>query len=162
MSAKKLFANLGDFPVLCIAKDTLRSYYDNGTGPAVQKLVFCFTWDDSKALNPSLTVYRAKMNGEFIGDAIATLTAYDFALPIQGISLLGNLELTKVKFDRLYNDWGANPSVLFYPVQSGENGKRVTYRLVPGNCASIPSEADADLTGEELNPCPPNQPGQGA
>lgn len=153
----KAMVDLGDFPVLCIAKTTLQSYYNNGTGPAVQKLVFTFSWNDGRNLNPSLTVYKAKANGEFIGDTVATLDPYDLLLPIQGISLLGNLELTRVKFLRLYANSGTNPSLIFYPVK---NGPRVTYRLIWGDCDNLPANL-AQLAGEELNPCPPNQPGQG-
>ena len=162
-TSQNKFAPLEDFPVLCISKADLHSYFESGTGPAVLKLVFSFTWDDSETRNPSLTIYKSKQNGEFIGGAVKTMTTYNDLWPIAGVSKFGNLELTKVKFEAMYAASGANPSLLFYPIKREEGGTRVTYRLRWGNCDDLPGheamKAELLNAGDELNPCPPNQPG---
>ena len=154
-------AALNEFPVLCIGKTELESFYSAG----VFKLVFNLTWDETKPLNPTLTVYKSRQNGQFIGGAVKALTAYNQPWPIEGISYLGNLELTRKYYDdTLEPKAQGKPSLLFYPVKSGDGGNRVTYKLLWGDCSTLPAAAfsNAEVTAatDQLNPCPPNQPGQ--
>lgn len=153
-------AVMNEFPVLCINKAEIETFYSAG----VFKLVFNLTWDDTKNLNPTLTVYKSRQNGQFIGGAVKTLDTYNDLWPIQGISFLGNLELTKkYYYDTLEPKAEGKQSLLFYPVKSGDNGQRITYKLIWGDCNSLPKKADVQLlfaAADQLNPCPPNQPGQ--
>lgn len=154
-------AALKEFPVLCIDKTELESFYSAG----VFKLVFNLTWDETKPLNPSLTVYKSRQNGEFIDGAVKTLTAYDEPWPIEGISNLGNLELTRqYYYGTLEPKANGRSGLRFYPVKSGDVGNRVTYKLLWGDCSTLPaasfSKAEVAAAVDQLNPCPPNQPGQ--
>jgi hypothetical protein len=53
---------------------------------------------------------------------------------------------------------GRGAYLKFYPIMSTTSPGNITYLLRWGTCEE--KENLAHLTGVELNPCPPNQPGQ--
>ena len=155
----KAFVDLGMFPVLCVDTAQLNEAWKSpqpGIGSSVRKLVFKFNVIDSLTHNPSLTVYRAKPNGQYIGGAVITLDRRDLTFPITGEYLLGNLEILRTDFDKMSNTTKAT-HLLFFPLKSTLDNKSITYKLIWGNCNSIPDVAGL-VANFELNPSPPANP----
>ena len=166
---KAMVANMG-FPVLCLDKTQLGILFGDGTGPnGVQKLVLKFNFKEN--LGPSLTVYKAKPNGTFIGGFVGTLNRQAIVLNYSGEFLLGNLELSRKKYDDLLKlPEAANATHLIFaatvndevppPPPNVTDIRSITYKLSWGNCDQ-PLDKNKLLAGTDvLNPCPPNQPGQ--
>lgn len=150
---KMAIASLGDFPVLCIDTTRLKNLWADMN---VRKLVFQFNNDNTLTQNPSLTVYKARPNGTFIGGAVLTLDRRDVTFNLSGEILLGNLELTRQNFMNMPNSTKAG-YLLFFPTISRLDNKSVTYKLIWGDCNNLPDTEGLVAPGE-LNPSPPADP----
>jgi len=159
--------NVESFPVLCITKQKIETLFANQGGQPPFKLVFTFNMDGSMTLNPSLTAFRARSNDEFIDATGTTLIRNPRTYSITGAYHFGNLELTRIKYEHHIKALPGYPSadrLLFYPFYESTLGS-INYRLAwgVGNCTdpapaiSFPAQP---FTDQDLNPCPPNQPGQ--
>lgn len=159
-TADKVNVALGDLPALCISKQEFVDFYANQPGQeAVFKCVFIFNWDDPQQINPSLTVYRAKPNGKFMGGPVTTLDRkHDHGVD-PGEFLFGNLELTKQQADALLALATGNDTGLWF-IPDKTNSNHVTYKLYWGDCTIPPQFPAAPPPPDgELNPSPPADPG---
>ena len=141
-----------NYPVLCISKTAIEAMFE----PGVNKLVFEFNIDNGN-YNPSLTVFKARPNGKYIGGPVATLDRRIVTFPLPGEIRLSNLELDKAKFDALLQGSGDSPHLQFFPDRSTEYPQNLTYRLVWGDCDNI-GDVEGLLAADELNPSPPADP----
>lgn len=156
-------STIGNYPVLCIDKNDLETLFSDPSG-GVQKLVFLPNLNDGEPNNPSLTVFRARQNGTFVGGAQSTLIRRTTTFPIPGEIIWGNLEMNRTKFTALWALPGRSAAthLLFFPSRSTTYNTNLTYKLLWGNCNAIPIINEADILNnpDELNPSPPFDPGQ--
>lgn len=141
-----------NYPVLCISKAAIEAMFQ----PGVNKLVFEFNIDNGN-YNPSLTVFKARANGTYMGGPVATLDRRALTFNLAGEIRLSNLELDRAKFEALLQSSRDFPDLLFFPDRSTDYPQNLTYKLQWGDCNNI-GDVEGLLAADELNPSPPADP----
>lgn len=157
----------GNFPILSIPKTELDDYFDPPPHQNLHKIVFRFRFEDENAL-PSLVMYGATSMSVFQPPAtpLGVVNPTPISISVNGEFFLGNLELTRIGYNRLRAGAGTNPDLLFYPKVSTTYPNQVTYQLIWGTTLhSLSDTTTVHLLPppppptDELNPSPPAPPG---